>query len=179
MSTLTAQSAKDFATARQQIFIKNCLNFLLRRPNDLLAFEEVKQLLKLRDSVYRGLHEIELDTIIGSAGKHRDFTRTFRPKNYKAEDRWRRVDELFHKQGFEPIEVYKVGQVYFVRDGHHRVSVNRTHHIPTIEAYVVEYSTPVSITKEDNLASIRLKLADPNLPKFYEGMFTGILALVH
>ena len=153
MNMLTAQSAKDFAKAQQLTFLERCLNLFRRRSNDLLSFEAVKKSLKLRNPVERGLQEIELEKIVGSVGKFREFSRTFLPKNYWTEERWRRVDDLFHNQGFEPIEVYKVGNVYFVRDGHHRISVNRTHGVRTIEAHVVEYKTGVPIDNRDDLDS--------------------------
>ena len=153
MTLLTAQSAEDFANARQLAFMERCLNLFSGRSNNLLSFEAIRQSLRLQTSIEKGLQEIELEKIVGSVNelKFRDFSRTFLPKSYRDEERWRRVDELFHNQGFEPIEVYKVGQVYFVRDGHHRISVNRTHGVNTIEAYVTEYKVEVSIDRDNDL----------------------------
>lgn len=155
MKMLTAQSAKDFAKAQQLTFVERCLNFFRGRSNELLSFETVRQSLRLQNPIDKGLQEIELAKIVGSVNKfkYRDFTRTFLPKNCRDEERWRRVDELFHHQGFEPIEVYQVGQVYFVRDGHHRISVNRTHGIKTIESYVTEYKIGVAIDQDDEMIS--------------------------
>jgi hypothetical protein len=156
---LTPQSNTEFTSARQRAFIEEWLSFFTGRSTDLLSFEEIRQKLRLQDSAYGGLQDIELDKIVGSTGRYRDFTRTFLPKSDKTRDRWRRVDAVAHDlQGFPPIEVYKVGDVYFVRDGNHRVSVARTHKAKTIEAYVVEYKTPVSIDKDDNLDDIFLKV---------------------
>ncbi len=154
---LTTESAKDFATARRRAFLEPWLNFLGRRPKDLLNFDQVKQILQLHASAYKGLHEIDVCKIIGSVGKHHQFSRNFFPKTDRDELRWRRVDELFHQHGFEPIEVFQVDDAFFVRDGHHRVSVNRTHNVPTIEAYVTEYKSPQPVTKEDDLTSLSLK----------------------
>jgi len=158
MSYLTPESAKEFASARQHAFIEEWFNFFTGRPNDLLSFEEVRQNLRLQDSAYKGLQEIELDKIVGSVGRYRDFTRTFLPKSDQTQDRWRRVDAVAHDQGYPPIEVFKVGDVYFVRDGNHRVSVAQTHKAETIEAYIIEYKTPVPISKDDDLDDILLKL---------------------
>jgi len=158
MLMLTIESAKDFATARRRALLERWLNILAHRPKDLLSFDMVKRTLQLQDSAYRGLHEIELQKIIGSVGKHRHFSRYFYPKNDRDELRWRRVDELFHRHGFEPIEVYQVDDAYFVRDGHHRVSVNRTHNVPTIEAYVTEYKSPLPVNKNDDLKSLIFKM---------------------
>ena len=157
MSMLTTQSKNEFTTARQRAFIEEWLSTLSGKTTNLLSFEEVKQILNLHDSTYRGFQEIELDKIVGSTGRYRDFTRTFLPKNDLTQERWRRVDAVAHDQGFPPIEVYQVGEVYFVRDGNHRVSVARIHKAKTIEAEVVEYKTSVSLTKEDELDDILLK----------------------
>ena len=148
---LTAQSAKDFARAQQLAFIESCLNFFRGRSNDLLSFEAVRQALKLQSPVDLGLQEIALEKIAGSVGKYREFSRTFLPKDYNGEERWRRVDALFHNQGFEPVELYKVGDCYFVRDGHHRISVNRTHGVKTIEAYVTAFKPGVPLDSAGDL----------------------------
>jgi hypothetical protein len=113
----------------------------------------------LQDSTYKGLHEIELDKIVGSVGRYRDFTRTFLPKSDRSEHRWRRVDAVTHDLvGTPPIEVFKIGDVYFVRDGNHRVSVARSHGAKTIEAYVIEYRTPIHIENTDELDDILMKV---------------------
>lgn len=155
---LTQESNLEFSKARQRAFIEEWLSFFTGRPNDLLSFEEVRQTLRLQDSAYKGLQEIELDKIVGSTGRYRDFTRTFLPKSDSTANRWRRVDAVVHDQGYPPIEVYKVGNVYFVRDGNHRVSVARLHDAKTIEAYVIEYKTSVPIDKDDDLDDILLKM---------------------
>src|SRR5438045_9127127 len=57
-------------------------------------------------------------------------------------------------EGFPPIDVYKVGDVYFVIDGNHRVSVARQLGAKTIEAYVTELPTSVPFepdTQPDDL----------------------------
>jgi len=159
VTELTPESANDFSSVRQKAFIEEWLNFFTGKPNDLLSFEEVKHNLRLQDAAYKGLQEIELDKIAGSVGRYRDFTRTFLPKSDNMSERWRRVDSVaLDMGGLPPIDVYKVGDVYFVRDGNHRVSVARLHNAKTIEAYVTEYKTNVPVTKDDDLDDILLKM---------------------
>jgi len=158
MTLLSPSSASEFSAARRKAFIEEWLRFFTGRPNDLLSFEEVKQNLRLQDSAYKGLQDIELDKIVGSTGRYRDFNRTFLPKTDQTAERWRRVDAVAHDQGYPPIDVYKVGDVYFVRDGNHRVSVARSHGAKTIEAYVIEYKTSVPVSKDDDLDTILLKM---------------------
>ncbi len=155
---LNPQSNIEFTKARRQAFIEEWLNFFTGRPSDLLSFEEVRQNLRLRDSSYKGRQEIELDKIVGSTGRYRDFTRTFLPKSDATVKRWRRINDVVSEQGYQPIEVYQVGDVYFVRDGNHRVSVARMNKVKTVEAYVIEYKTPVPIDRQDNLNDILLKV---------------------
>lgn len=103
----------------------------------------------------KGLQQIDVDKVVGSVGRYREFTRSFLPKDKRVASRWRQVDELFYEKGFEPIKVYKVSHIYFVMDGNHRVSVSRAHGLKTIEAYVIEFFSPAPIYPEDDLALIR------------------------
>jgi len=154
-----SQTSTEFSTARRKAFLEEMLSYVTGRPNDLLPFEEVRQSLRLQDSTYKGLQDVELDKIVGSVGRYRDFTRTFLPKSDRSMERWRRVDAVTHEMvGTPPIEVFKIGDVYFVRDGNHRVSVARAHGAITIEAYVIEYKTPIQIENTDELDDILLKL---------------------
>lgn len=155
---LTQESATEFTSARQHAFIEEWLSRFTGRHADLLSFEEVKQNLRLQDASYKGLQEIELDKIVGSVGRYRDFTRSFLPKSDDMEERWRRVDAAVHDMGTPPIDVYKVGDVYFVRDGNHRVSIAKMHNAKTIESYVTEYTTPVPVDKDDDPDDILLKM---------------------
>jgi dienelactone hydrolase len=128
---------------------------LTRRPTELLSFEEVQEKLRLSQSSYRGLQQVALDQIVGSVGRYNDFTRTFLPLLEEDSQRWRRVATLQVEAGLPPIELYRVGDAYFVKDGNHRVSVARQFGAATIEAYVWEYETPVGglspDTKVDDL----------------------------
>lgn len=141
-----AQAARDFQAARMNAFWQEIWAFLTRRSIDLLRFEEVKQRLRLRDERYLGLREVELDKIVGSVGRYKDFTRSFLPRTNAIRSRWQRLDAMARgPEGFPPIEVYKIGDAYFVIDGNHRVSVARQLGAKTIEAFVTELPTPVPV----------------------------------
>jgi hypothetical protein len=127
-------------------FWEEVWSFLTRRNIDLLRFEEVKQRLRLRDERYLGLQEIPVEKIVGSVGRYKDFTRTFLPRTNAVRSRWQRLDAMARgAEGFPPIEAYKVGDVYFVVDGNHRVSVARQLGMNSVEAFVTEYPTPVPL----------------------------------
>lgn len=140
-----ALSRDQWNQARRKAFWQRLSSTLglSREPTGLLSFEEVQQKLRLTQSSYRGLQQIPLDQIVGSVGRYHDFTRTFLPLVESDSARWQRVAELQMEAGLPPIELYKVGDAYFVKDGNHRVSVARQFGMRTIEAYVWEYETKV------------------------------------
>jgi hypothetical protein len=93
--------------------------------------------------------DIPLDKIVGSVGRSREFTRTFRPRREEIRARWQRVFTFVHSScGLPPIEVYQVGDIYFVSDGHHRVSVARQIGLKVIEARITEFVSPIRLTAD-------------------------------
>jgi hypothetical protein len=139
------ESREKWNQARRKAFLSRLTNTLglSRRTPSLLSFEEVQEKLRLNQNAYRGLQEVPLDQIVGSVGRYNDFTRTFLPLIEGDSWRWRRVADLQMEGGLPPIELYRVGDAYFVKDGNHRVSVARQFGAKTIESYVWEYETPV------------------------------------
>ena len=88
------------------------------------------------------MQSIEVARIIGSEGRYDEFTRTFLPKRAHSRTRWVRLNVAAHVlRDVPPIRVYELGGVYFVRDGHHRVSVARHHGAVYIDAEVVSLDT--------------------------------------
>ncbi|MCL4877882.1 MAG: hypothetical protein KJ064_14595 [Anaerolineae bacterium] len=171
-SSVQSQAELDFQRARNRAFWSDLIDRLRGKNVDLLNFDEVKQKLRLRDDRYLGLQDIPLEKIVGSVGRHNDFNRRFLPRKSISKERWKAVDALtMSMTGFPPIEVYKVGDVYFVVDGNHRVSVARANNMETIEAYVTEFKTDVPLdehtTPEDLFAKAAYAdfLAKTNLKK--------------
>jgi len=131
---------------------------LTGRSADLLSYEEVRQKLKVRKVGERKLKQIPLDAIVGSVGRYQDFTRTFLPRYDADERRWTRVREsMLGPRGMRPIEVYQIGEVYFVLDGNHRVSVARQLGATRIPAYVVELRTKVPLAPDVQLDDLIVK----------------------
>jgi hypothetical protein len=136
----------DFYRLRQRAAIQELLAPLTNAPLDLLPYEEVREKLHLQGGTYRGLQDIPLDKIVGSVGRYRDFTRTFLPRESTDQYRWATVKALAESmEGWPPIEVFQVGDVYFVKDGNHRVSVAWDLGMETIQAHVTEYKSPVPL----------------------------------
>jgi hypothetical protein len=103
------------------------------------SFEEVRGSLRAYNRVRRGIRVVDLDKIVGSVGRSRDFDRRFMPLRAAAGERWKRVDLAFYKDHvLPPVSLYKLGDDYFVEDGNHRISVARYHGVPDVEADVTE-----------------------------------------
>jgi hypothetical protein len=157
---------EDFRQARQKAWLDALLSKVTRHTDKLLSFEEVQVKLRLDSPGLGYIDKIPLDSIIGSVGRYQDFNRFFRPLKDDQEQRWTKIRALAETQGLPPIEVYKVGEVYFVLDGNHRVSVARELETVTIEAYVREFKTDVKLDPGDHhIESVIMKAEYADLMK--------------
>jgi hypothetical protein len=148
---LLSRTRADFNQARFKAFINSVWAVLARQPNTLLSFDEIKEKLRVGGPIYRGVKTVPLEQIVGSLNRYQDFDRVFLPTQSGTAERWQRVDQAFYKDiSLPPVLLYKIGQVYFVVDGHHRVSVARGQGQQFIEAEVRECATKVNVTI-DNL----------------------------
>lgn len=147
---LIASAVHDFQRARRRAALESIVAQLSGRSADLLSYEEVRKKLRLHPANPRRLEDIPLDAIVGSVDRYTDFTRSFLPRRAATQERWTRVKAtMLGARGVPPIEAYKVGGVYFVLDGNHRVSVAREMGEPTIQGYVIDMATRVQLTPED------------------------------
>jgi uncharacterized ParB-like nuclease family protein len=130
-------AVEDFKRARKAAALQQLLARLTGKSADLLAYNEVRDQLGATEFIEQGIQEIPLDAIVGSVGRYRDFTRSFLPKHDSNKARWARVrTAVIDMVGMPPIDVYQVGEVYFVIDGNHRVSIARQLGTKTISARV-------------------------------------------
>jgi hypothetical protein len=153
----------EFDSARRAALMQDLLHQVQGRSFDLLPFDTVKEKLRLKQIVDRGMQEVALEQIVGSVGREHAFNRAFLPREEALRGRWEEVRELAEGQsGFPPVELYYVNDVYFVVDGHHRISVARSLNAPSIEARVKEFKTLVPLTPETTLEDVILRsgLAD-------------------
>jgi hypothetical protein len=151
----------DFARARRREVLARLAKRLRREPADVhmvLPFEEVRDALGFRGERHLGLQVIPLDSIVGTVDRIREFDRRFRPTSRRVRDRWQRVAEAQRRgQAMPPISVYRIGDLHFVEDGHHRVSVARAQGRRDIDAYVTEVITEVDPQEGLDLADLPLK----------------------
>src|SRR5450631_1598636 len=142
-----ADVENDFQRVRRRQVLSRLAARLRRSPDDvnpILPFDEVIEALGMRGERSIGLQPISLASVVGTVDSRRDFDRRFRPTSARIRERWERL-ALAQRRGesIPPIDVYRVGDLHFVVDGHHRVSIAIVMGQKTIEAYVTEILTAV------------------------------------
>ncbi|AMY19661.1 chromosome partitioning protein ParB [Rhodococcus kroppenstedtii] len=143
-----ADAQNDFSRQRRRADVARLVGWLRRQPDDvntILPFDEVVAALGRMGERRLGLEVIRVDSIVGSVDRTRDFDRYFRPTSARTRERWQRLATAWRRgESMPPIQVYRVGPMHFVIDGHHRVSIACAMHHSTIEAYVTEIVTRIS-----------------------------------
>ena len=135
----SSQTESDFSRARLKAFWHDVAAMLSRRPNELVSFDQVKRSLKTFGESYRGVQTVPIAQIIGSATlRFHDFDGAFLPTSTRTKSRWKSVDAAWYEEiNLPPVQLYKIGDTYFVRDGHHRISVAREKGQEFIEAEAI------------------------------------------
>ncbi|AXB47146.1 chromosome partitioning protein ParB [Amycolatopsis albispora] len=140
-----ADAESDFLRARRRQVLSRLANWLRREPDDvniMLPFHEVVDALGWAGERRLGLRVIQLSSIVGSVDRGRDFDRRFRPTSGRVRERWERLALAARRgESIPPIEVYRIGELHFIVDGHHRVSVAHAMGLTTIDAQVTEVRT--------------------------------------
>ena len=165
-----SQARQDFLQARRDARLRWIWSGLTRQNNALVPFEDLRKTLGLVNQRYRGVQPVPLDMIIGSLGRSDDFDRVFLPTQRHSRRKWVGVDSaMLGGVTLPPVSLYRVGEAYFVVDGHHRVSVARQRGQAFIDAEVTEVPSDVPVTADftledlDDLAALRSFLEQTKL----------------
>ena len=151
-------ASEDFERAIWKAFWRKITSWLTKERNTLLPFDEIKKSMPIKGQHYIGLRQVQIDKIVGSLGRYHDFDRAFLPIQSHTRDRWVSVDRARYDQvNLPPVELYKMGEIYFVKDGNHRVSVAREWGQEFIDAYVTEIVVPVPLTSEMDVDELELQ----------------------
>lgn len=157
-TTQQALAVEDFKKARQKAFLETILSSIQGKSSDLMSYDQVRETLRPIESAYRLLEDIPLEKIVGSVNRTTDFTRSFLPLQDSDAYRWSSVRAgVESMEGLPPIEAYRVGEVYFILDGHHRVSVARELGAETIQGYVTPVFTRVPLSPDDSPDDLIIK----------------------
>jgi hypothetical protein len=142
-------ASKDFRHARRNADVELLVAWLTGRSASLLCFRDISRLLNVQAAYTIELHEIPVDAIVGSVERCSDYTRSFRPMRDIDQDRWASVnDAIAAARSLPPIKVYQLGDIFFVVDGHHRVSAARQQRLSTITALVMHVETQPSLSPD-------------------------------
>jgi hypothetical protein len=160
VETMAIESRLQYNRAKRQAKRQDLLARLRGKSNDLLPYEAIAYLLKnFEHTQLTEQRFVELDKIVGSAGRHQQFTREFMPREGISYDRWAGINSaLLGASGVPPIEVYQLGEVYFVADGNHRVSVARANGLREIDAYVTILPVDPGLAPGDTLDDAIIKV---------------------
>lgn len=159
MPTVDAQH--DFLRARRRATVAKLVARLRGEPDDvgvILPYEEVIEALGFKSERALGLRVVPLDAIVGTIDRERDFDRHFRPTSRRVRSRWEHIGAAMRRgEAMPPVDLLKVGEIYFVRDGHHRVSVASALGRTDIDAYVTEVVTRVDAGGAIKFADLPVK----------------------
>lgn len=143
---------QDFDRAYRRAFWRKLRAWITGKSNELLPYKQVRQQLPFGGQRDLGLQTVPLEKVVGSVSRYRDFDRAFLPTQRETSQRWVSIRTAHYEdKGLPPIDAYKIGDVYFVKDGNHRVSVARERGQDFIEAYVTEIDVPIQVTPETDI----------------------------
>jgi hypothetical protein len=156
-----SDAQSDFSRARRARLLADIGRRLRREPDDvalMLPFEEVVEALGRAGQHDAGLQVVPLDAIVGTVDRSVDFDRGLRPTSTRLRSRWERIAAAQRRgEALPPVSLYKVGDLYFVRDGHHRVSVAKSLGRKDIDAYVTEVQTRLPLGEDARVSDLPLK----------------------
>jgi uncharacterized membrane protein YgaE (UPF0421/DUF939 family) len=148
---VSALGELEFEEERQQVLRQDVTSRVTRRPRTAPPLEAVVDAAGVAGQVDRGVQEIPIAQIKGTESRSPDFDASFQPRSRSLQQHWVQAFTLM-EQGVDPppIEVYQVGEVYFIKDGHTRVSVARHLGWDKIRARVVEITTRAPVGSDIN-----------------------------
>ncbi len=158
-------AARDrFDKARRSAQFRQTLAKLLRRPRALLDLNHIQ--CSVTERHYVGLQTVDISSIRGSEGRCHDFDSDFLPLNLMLIQRWVSVyAAMLAGIPMPAVTLIRVGDIYFVRDGHHRISATRLRGCDVIEAEVIVWNASVEPLPNNTPVQQRVRLAWPHLEK--------------
>ena len=151
----------DFVRQRRRRAFDRLIHRLRREPQDfdvILPYDEVIAALGFAGEQRLGVMLVDIGSIVGSVDRTADFDRSFRPVSKKTRERWERIALAYRRgESFPPVSLYRIGELHFVRDGHHRMSVARAHGLEQIEADVTEVKTRLGAEASIQVADLTMK----------------------
>jgi len=168
-------ASQDFERARFKAFWNSIFHKWTQFPKTLLSLDEIKKRFDLGQENSLGLQTVDIKKVMGSEGRHADFDRDFLPRTNKTRERWIGINAAIRSGvALPPVQLYKLDDAYFVRDGNHRISVMKILGLDYVEAEVIEIESPIKLNKETESKDILVK---QEYASFLE--LTGLRDIIH
>ena len=133
----TTAAIAAYRRARRSAGISRLCNLLTGRSVRLQRLSDVQASGAVLGCHHAGTQAVPISRIQGSEGRCNDFDRNFRPLRKHNRARWLNVARARLKDiNLPPVDLIRVGNDYYVRDGHHRISVARAFGQKDIDAQV-------------------------------------------
>lgn len=150
---LSLQASINYDSLVWKARLRKALAALIGQKVHLLDLQEELDKARISSRRYAGIRIVPVDLIRGSENKAQDFDASFKPLNSRNRNRW---ESVAHAQlngvSLPPVELIQLGEIYFVRDGHHRVSVAKELGMDFIEAEVVVWKISSALPKDQSPA---------------------------
>ncbi|MDR2510180.1 MAG: transcriptional regulator [Spirochaetaceae bacterium] len=167
---------EQFSKAQWKALVSRFQHFLHPDKDKLLSFNDVKDILRPKHQIYRGMRSVPVNLIIGSEGRYQDFNKCFAPKTHNTRQRWESIAGASMRDIILPaVQLYEIGGVYFVRDGNHRVSVAAAQGVMEIDAEVTSLESEIKIKPDFTIAELRDAVIKYEKRIFYDETFFGDL----
>lgn len=168
-SIIDNEAREDFNKARFRELMHRIMNLLSPHDQELLSLSEVKEAVRPTGETYRGLQTVDIDQIVGSEGRYRDFSKSFLPRREHLRKRWVSIDKA-HLQDviLPPVRLYEIGGLYFVRDGNHRVSVAKMQGVRAVDAEVTSLASEIMLNPRMTRADLTRAVVEYEKRRFYE-----------
>lgn len=128
---------EEYRRLRSQAVQRKLFSMITRRQNRLINLGEVQREVKLKTRTHGGLKLVPIDKIRGSINRCNDFDADFRPLQEYTKERWINIAVAHSREeSLPPVDLVEFDEIYFVTDGHHRISVAKMMGQREIEAEV-------------------------------------------
>ena len=138
----TAKALQLYDVACRQGFMSKVWSTVTGHSRCLFDLKTIQQTVSVQNRHFAGLQIVSMAQIRGSEGRSREFDVQFRPLQTHTKYRWINIAVAQQEgQPLPPVELIQIGDIYFVRDGHHRLSVAYMLGQEEIEAEVTIWET--------------------------------------
>ena len=145
---IAMQASIDYGSLVWKAKLGKVLSMLFGRKGNLLDLQEELRDVSISRRRYVGFCNVPINRIRGSENRAKDYNSAFKPLIANDRNRWESVAEAqLNNVPLPPVELIKVGEIYYVRDGHHRISAAKELGIEFVEAEVIVWEIDAALPK--------------------------------